>query len=100
MTAVWTGDEMRQEQQRRKSNRDKALEALLAAGPSGLTNVQLMAIAGARAGSRVQELRDRGYSVTCTHERDGIWRYVLHQPGARDRVQLVEPQPATEGWLF
>ena len=100
MSTAWTGDAMRHEQGRRKSNRDKALDALLAAGPSGLSNVQLMAIAGSRAGSRVQDLRDRGHVITCVHERDAIWRYTLHQPGARDRVQLVDPQAPAPGCLF
>lgn len=100
MSVVWSGDEMRQEQQRRRTNRDKALDALLEAGLRGVTNTDLMAIAGSRAGSRVQELRDRGYVIECRHEAGGRWRYVLHQPGARDRVQLVDVAPASNGCLF
>lgn len=84
---------------RRTNNRDKALQALEQAGAQGVTNVTLMQVAGARAGSRVQELRDRGYVITCDHERDGVWRYTLHT-GTPDRVRLVTDITPTAGRLF
>lgn len=100
MSLTYAGPPMAAEQQRRKSNRELALQALLAAGPRGVTNDDLMRIAGSRAGGRVQELRDRGYVVECHHEVGGRWRYVLIQPGARDRVQLVDVDPPANGSLF
>lgn len=99
MTVVYTGPDMAGEQARRKGNRERALEALQAAGPRGITNIELVQIAGLRAGGRVQELRDRGHVITCDHERDGIYRYTLHV-GTPERVQLVEVEQARPGCLF
>lgn len=99
MTVVYAGPDMAQEQDRRQNNRDKALVALVAAGPRGIDNLTLMTIAGTRAGARVQELRDRGYVIECRHEAGGRWRYVLHQ-GTAERVTLVDPDPPASGMLF
>jgi hypothetical protein len=91
MTVVLTDiNELRREQARRTYNRDHALEALTVAGARGVSNIDLMAIAGARAGARVQELRDRGHVIDCVHETGGQWRYILRP---------VTPAPGQPGYL-
>lgn len=84
-------NEARRERARRASHRVLAFEALVAAGTVGVTNHDLMRIAGSRAGSRVQELRDEGHVITCTHVEGGLYVYRLH---AESR-----PRPGEPGYL-
>ena len=104
-------NERRREQARRMSNREKALEALERAGTHGITNIDLMAIAGSRAGGRVDELRQQGHRITCEQVERGLYRYTLRPrtsgrladlvPVNAERIQLVESAPSfTEGRLF
>jgi hypothetical protein len=74
-------------------------DALLAAGDTGCTNVQLCAAFGPSAVKRLNDLkRHHGYTYTRQYIGPRTWQYVLHPP-APDRVQLVEPQPL-DGYLF
>lgn len=88
-----TPNEPRREHQRRASHRDRVLDALREAGETGVLNTHLMSpeIGGSRAGGRVQELRDAGYVITCSHVEGGLYRYTLHA-GSR-------PRPGEPGFL-
>lgn len=74
-----TGHEVRQEMDRRVTNRDRVLAALHAAGARGLTNVELCqpTIGGLRAVGRVDELREY-WHIETIRVRRGLYRYVLH----------------------
>jgi hypothetical protein len=101
MSVTWTGDELAQEQTRRTSNRALALAALVAAGDAGLTNIELMTVAGTRAGGRVHELRAEGYAIDCERIDGGLYRYTLRaRPAATttDRWPVLEHN--REGMLF
>lgn len=87
MTITWNPNEAR----RRASARVLAFEALAAAGSAGVTNHDMMRVAGSRAGARVQELRDEGHVITCTHVEGGLYRYVLHADS--------RPRPGQPGYL-
>jgi hypothetical protein len=74
-------------------------DALLAAGDTGCTNVQLCAAFGPSAVKRLNDLkRHHGYRYTRQYIGPRTWQYVLYPP-VPDRVQLVEPQPH-DGYLF
>ena len=95
-------NEMRRERARRASHRVLAFEALVAAGAAGVTNHDLMRVAGTRAGSRVQELRDEGHRITCEHVEGGLYRYTLHTGRGIPTPPSVIPDslPAATGLLF
>ena len=94
-------NELRRERARRASHRVLAFEALVAAGDTGVTNADLMRVAGTRAGSRVQELRDEGHRITCTHVEGGLYRYTLHTGrGPTPPPPIPDSVPAATGGLL
>lgn len=69
------------EQQRRRNNADRALEALQA--HHRLSNMQLIAIAGMRFGARLKELRDAGHRIDTEERHGGLVFYTyVHPPMA------------------
>lgn len=65
------------------NRRTLVLSLLEDAGSAGVTTGDfLRAGCGSRFGARVQELRDRGYTITSERVRDGSWRYILDQAPA------------------
>jgi hypothetical protein len=93
-------NEMRREQARRASNRELALEALVRAGDRGILNIDLMAIAGSRAGGRVDELRQQGHRITCEQVERGVYRYTLHTGRGLPAVAVPDSLPAATGGLL
>jgi hypothetical protein len=93
-------NEMRREQVRRASNRERALEALMRAGERGILNLDLMAIAGSRAGGRVDELRQQGHRITCEQVERGVYRYTLQSEARRQAVAIPDSLPAATGGLL
>lgn len=92
---------LRREHARRRSNRELALEALMRAGERGVSNIDLMAIAGSRAGGRVDELRQQGHRITCEQVERGVYRYTLHTGrGIPTRSALPDHSPAATGGLL
>lgn len=62
---------------RLKPSAQAVLDALREA-PAGLTPGELwMQVGVYRASARVMELRRAGYSISCEHVRDAIYRYRL-----------------------
>jgi hypothetical protein len=90
-------NEARRERARRASHRVLAFEALAAAGAVGVTNHDLMQVAGTRAGSRVQELRDEGHHITCAHVDGGLYRYTLVTGRSLPAVAIPDSLPAATG---
>lgn len=85
-------NELRDELDRRGTNRERVLEALRQAGATGCTNVELVAVGGMRAvGARLPELRDAGHDIETVCEGRGRWRFVLHEP--------ARLKPGTPGYL-
>lgn len=72
----WTGPELTTELGRRTTARDRVLAALQAAGPRGLTNVDLNQICY-RYGARIEELRKAGERIEKEWKDKGVWRYWL-----------------------
>lgn len=73
------------------TRRELVEQMLRDAGPTGVTTSQfLRAGAGSRFGARVQELRDRGFTIPCSRVRDGEFRYVLD-------AEPVRPNHDAEG---
>ena len=64
------------ELQRRQTNRDRALLLLQTRGR--VSNIELVGVAGLRAGGRIHELRQMGYRITSEPASDGLhfYRYV------------------------
>jgi hypothetical protein len=74
-----------------KSHREKVLE-LLRDG-AWHSSRALMQVGGTRYGSRVQELRDRGFIIDCRHREDspaGVFEWRLSGEG--------EPPPKRRTW--
>lgn len=96
---IWTGTEFAAEQGRRLSAKERVLYALEAAGDRGVLNIVLTSptLGGIRAGSRVQELRDEGYAITCdpVEGQRGIYRYTLR---ARPVIAPSNVTTAVERW--
>jgi hypothetical protein len=66
-----------QEQQRTDALKWRVLTALQQAGPTGLTNVQLVIIGGQNAAGRVSDLRClHKYIIHAERITGGLWRYV------------------------
>ena len=71
----------------------KVLDALRAAGPAGLTNLQLVSIA-LRYSSRVAELRARGYRIRTIRVNESLYCYVLEfEPSEETPVPTFTPKP-------
>lgn len=92
---------LRKELTRRATNRDRILAALVAAGPRGVTNIDLMQIGGVRAGARIDELRKLGHAIPdAVHEHDGVYRYTLVTPETATELPAVMPETFTPpAWM-
>lgn len=76
--------------QRLSSARDRILAALEAAGPAGMTNVDICHpdIGGLRGGARLGELKRSGLPIQKERLGGGVWRYWLNkEPMAKKKTQ-------------
>jgi hypothetical protein len=68
---------MKTESERRLNNKERVYAVLVAAGPSGVTNSDLLAFGGFRYGARLFELRRDGYDIETVAGHGGEFRFVL-----------------------
>jgi len=68
---------MKDEAERRESNRDRVLALLQQKGKAGATNADLLGVGGFRYGARLFELRRMGYIIETLPAGEGLFRFVL-----------------------
>lgn len=69
-------DSIEAECARRASAKTKVLNALMAAGPTGVLNTYLNVICY-RYGARIHELREAGWAIERESAGPGVYRYTL-----------------------
>lgn len=73
--------------QRIPSQTERIIKLLREAGEDGVTNHALSKIS-LKYDSRISELRMRGYEIETTHEKKGVYRYVLIKAPSIDTIYL------------
>jgi hypothetical protein len=81
------------DRQRRKSQADRVLEDLRAAGDSGRLNTDLWRFCHA-LNSRAADLRDRGFRIETRRVAPGVFRYFLREPSAARPPEATPQRPA------
>ena len=73
--------------QRIPSQTERMIKLLREAGADGVTNHELSKIS-LKYDSRISELRMRGYEIETTHEKKGVYRYILIKAPSIDTIYL------------
>ena len=73
--------------QRIPSQAEKIINLLKKAGADGATNVELSKIS-LKYDSRLSELRMKGYEIDTTHEKKGVYKYILKKTPSIDSLYL------------
>lgn len=74
--------------ERQKTQRQRILELLQAAGPGGLTNVFLNAVCY-RYGARIWELR-KTWEIETVQESESVFRFIFHGKRKPGQQQLFK----------
>ncbi len=83
---TWTQATVATELDRRRSAKERVLDALIEAGPDGLLNTDLNAICY-RYGARIKELRDEGHAISeAARVSAGVYRYTYTAPVTAGRL--------------
>ena len=69
------------------SQTERMIKLLREAGADGVTNHQLAQIS-LKYDSRISELRMRGYEIETTHEKKGVYKYILKKAPSIDTIYL------------
>lgn len=73
--------------QRIPSQTERMIKLLREAGENGVTNHALSKIS-LKYDSRISELRMRGYEIETTHEKKGVYKYILKKTPSADSLYL------------
>jgi hypothetical protein len=73
--------------QRIPSQTERIINLLKDAGADGVTNHQLSKIS-LKYDSRISELRMRGFEIETTHEKKGVYKYILKKTPSIDSLFL------------